>query len=125
MARVGFGGFSAVSAADKLNLDTVAGAILKTSDFAFGTEIVDLTLGEGIFSGKAGFATNLNVYVNGVLLRPIIESNKIKAFTGAGAVSFTGLNGDFAVHKDGANCSIVFPFALHAHDEIQVKYFKN
>jgi hypothetical protein len=125
LARVGFGGFGAVSALDKLALDTVAGTILKTSDFAFGADVVNLNLGEGVFSGKAAFSSNFNIYINGVLLRPVIDAGKIKVFTGAGAISFAGLNGDYVFHKDGVNFAIAFPFALIANDEIQVKYFNN
>jgi hypothetical protein len=125
LARVGFGGFGAVSALDKLELDTVAGTILKTPDFAFGADVVNLSLGEGAFSGKSGFSSNFNIYINGVLLRPVIDAGKIKVFSGAGAISFSGLNGDYVFHKDGVNFAIAFPFALMANDEIQVKYFNN
>jgi hypothetical protein len=132
MARVGTAGFGTRAAGVNIKLDTVTGALFRSADFQFTNEIV-----EGQFGPGAGVPVNFEVFVNGNLLRPVIDTSGaspvIKTFTGATdpvSVSFAGLNGDYAFTKTTTGGppfigSIVFPFALLDKDEVQVRYFVN
>jgi hypothetical protein len=123
VARVG-GGFAAATSADGIALDTVSGSLYKSSDFKFGDDVVDMNLGVGPYSGKSAFPDNLQVFINGVMLRPVFDSGKVKTFLDAATVSFSGLSGDFVFHKNsvGPVSKIHFAFALKAGDEVQVRY---
>ena len=118
---------SAVGAATSVNLDTVAGSLLKSGDFNMGSDIIDMGLGQGAFSGGAAFPTNLEVMINGITLRPVLDAGKIKTFVDGATISFAGLQGDFVFYKNtsGPVYGIAFGFALKVGDEIQVRYFNN
>jgi len=124
VARVG-GGFAAATSADGIALDTVSGSLYKSSDFNFANHVVDMNLGAGSFAASgAAFPDNFQVLINGVALRPVFDSDKVKTFLDAATVSFSGLSGDYVFHKNSAGSvsKIHFAFALKAGDEIQVRY---
>jgi hypothetical protein len=124
VARVG-GGFAAATSADGIALDTVSGSLYKSSDFNFGQDVVNMNLGVGLFAASgAAFPDNFQVLINGVALRPVFDSGKVKTFIDSATVSFSGLSGDYVFHKNnvGPVNKIHFAFALKAGDEIQVRY---
>jgi hypothetical protein len=123
LARVG-SGFSAVSAATVIQLDTVAGSLFKSADFSFLADVIDMNLGELASGAAAIFPESLQVFINGLMLRPVIDSGKIKTFQDGTAVSFAGLQGDFVLYKNHSpsNGGLAFAFAIKSGDEIQVRY---
>jgi len=123
MARVG-AGFAAATSADGIALDTVAGSLFKSSDFKFVDDVIDMNIGAGPYTGKATFPENFQVFINGVMLRPVLDAGKVKTFIGASTVSFSGLDGDFVFYKNEVPLTgkIHFAFALKAGDEVQVRY---
>jgi hypothetical protein len=87
-------------------------------------DVVDLNLGAGTWSGLAAFPENLQVFINGVMLRPVFDAGKVKTFVDGATISFAGLQGDFVFYKNnsGPTAGIAFGFALKAGDEVQVRY---
>jgi hypothetical protein len=123
MARVG-GSFTAYAAATNIPLDSVAGSLYRSSDFKFLDDVIDLNIGMGAWTGKSAFPDNLQVFINGVMLRPVFDAGKVKTFMNSDTISFAGLQGDFVLYKDntGPVGGIAFGFALKAGDEVQVRY---
>jgi hypothetical protein len=126
MARIGVGTFGATAAATNINLDTVEPGYMSAA-FHFGADVVDLNFGENAFNGKAAMPTNLEIYINGVKLRPATEAGKIKKFIDGDTISFSGLNGDFVFYKNHGNgvTGVAFAFDLKAGDELCVQYFND
>lgn len=125
LGRVG-AGLTAYAAATNIMFDTCGGAILRTTDFNLGNDIINLNLGEGVWTGKDELPVNLSVLINGVMLRPVIASNRIKTFVDSETIDFSGLSGDFVFYKAAAGTiGIAFAFALSSGDEVQVAYFND
>jgi hypothetical protein len=123
MARVG-SGLAAYAAATNIPLDSVAGSLYRSSDFKFLEDVIDLNSGFGLWTGKSAFPDNLQVFINGIMLRPVFDAGKVKTFMNSETISFAGLQGDFVMYKNstGPVGGIAFAFALKAGDEVQVRY---
>jgi len=125
LGRVGEG-LTAYAAATNIMFDTCGGALLRTADFNLGNDIINMNIGEGVWTGIDALPVNLSVMINGVMLRPVIASNRIKTFVDSETIDFTGLSGDFVFYKDaGGTIGIAFAFALVGGDEVQVAYFND
>jgi hypothetical protein len=131
IARVGTSAFAAASSADGIALDTVSGALVRTTNFKFVEDVIELNLGTGMYSGKSAFPVSFQVYINGILLRPVMDgATKIKTFESPASVSFAGTagEGDYVFYRAQgvppafATGKIHFGFALKTGDEIQVRY---
>jgi hypothetical protein len=86
--------------------------------------IVDKNGGFGAFS-PAKYTSSFKVYVNGILLRPAIDStaaNKPIKVVSSAPTFASADDGDYMLYKNGPTAGIVFKFDMKNGDEIQVRY---
>ena len=128
LAKVGQNGLGTFTGGTTVFNPIVAKCYIMSTDL---TNIVDRNNGTGGYSANAGFTPSLEVFVNGMLMRPgmstaVVAGGAIKVVT-AGippAYSFTTADGDYVLYKNGGTIGILFRFDLVNNDEVHVRYLQ-